>query len=62
MAEGKKLDQAGMLAISRLPGRQEMLAQLAGAMAGGPRNLLWLMKALPTKMVGLLNALKDKKQ
>lgn len=61
VAEGKKLDEAGMITISRLPGRQEMLAQLAGGMAAGPRNLLWLMKALPTKMAGLLDALKDKK-
>ena len=62
VVEGKKLDEAGLLTISRLPGRQEMLAQLAGGMAAGPRNVLWLMKALPTKMVGLLSALKDKKQ
>ena len=62
VAEGKRLDEAGMLAISRLPGRQEMLAQLAGGLSAGPRNVLWLMKALPTKMVGLLSALKEKKQ
>jgi len=61
VAEGKALDEAGMLAISRLLSRQEMLAQLAGGMSAMPRNMLWLMKALPTKMVGLLNALKDKK-
>jgi large subunit ribosomal protein L10 len=62
VAEGRALDEAGMLTISRLPGRKEMLAQLAGGMAAGPRNFLWLTKALPTKMAGLLNALKDKKQ
>lgn len=62
IAEGKLLDEAGLLAISRLPGRQEMLAQLAGGLAANPRKMLGLMKALPTKMAGLLNALKDKKQ
>jgi len=62
VAEGKKLDEAGMLAISRLPGRREMLAQLAGGLSAGPRNLLGLMSALPVKMAGLLNALQGKKQ
>lgn len=62
LAEGKPLDEAGMLAISRLPSRQGLLAQLAGGLAAGPRNLLWLMQALPAKMVGLMVSLKDKKK
>ncbi len=62
LVEGKKIDSESVKELSRLPGRKELLAQLAQDLAGGPRKLLWLMKALPEKMARLLVALKEKKE
>lgn len=61
IVEGSKLDAAGIAELSRLPSRQELLAQFAGGLASGPRQMLMLMKALSQKMAGLLDALKNKK-
>lgn len=59
--EGTKVNSVGVEALSRLPSRQELLAQLAGGLSSQPRQMLMLLRALPQKMLGLLNALKDKK-
>ena len=60
--EGKKLEPESVKELSRLPGRAELLALLAQDLAGGPRKLLWLMRAFLEKMVRLLVALKEQKE
>lgn len=59
--EGNKVNAQGVETLSRLPSRKELLAQLAGGFSAGPRQVLMLLKALASKTVGLLAALKDKK-
>ncbi len=61
LIEGNKVNAQGVEALSRLPSRLELLAQLAGGISAGPRKLLGLMQSLQQKMVGLMVSLKDKK-
>lgn len=53
--EGKLLDAEQIKALAKLPGREQLLSMLLGAMNGVPRNLVCVLAAT---VRGLLNALK----
>ncbi len=58
--EGKVLSSAEIDALSKMPGREELLAMLAGAMAATMRNFAGVLGAVQRKFLYGLTALKDK--
>ena len=56
MADGKVLDASQIEAMGKLPGKDQLRAQLLGAMSGVPRNLLGVLNATPRNFVGVLEA------
>jgi large subunit ribosomal protein L10 len=61
MVEGQALKVAAMEAISRLPGRLELLAMLLGTMNAPLRNLMYALKGVSSKLVRTLQAVADQK-
>ncbi len=49
-------------AYSRLPTREELLAKLMSAMNGTAQNLVFVLNAIPQKLVRTLQAVKEKKE
>jgi large subunit ribosomal protein L10 len=54
-------DAAMMEAFSKLPGRNQLLSMLLSAMNGPAQNLVYVLSAVPTKLVRTLQAVADKK-
>jgi len=48
-------------AFSKLPGRKQLIAMLMSAMNGPAQNLVYVLNALPTKLVRTLKAIEEKK-
>ncbi len=61
MVDGQALKVTAMEAISRLPGRQELLAILLGTMNAPLRNLMYALKGVSSKLVRTLQAVADAK-
>jgi large subunit ribosomal protein L10 len=61
MVDGQALRVTAVEAISRLPGRLELLAILLGTMNAPLRNLMYVMKGVSSKLVRTLQAVADKK-
>lgn len=59
--EGKALDPAGIKALSSLPSREVLLAQLLSAMNGVPTSLVRALNNIPVRLLNVLNAIKDQK-
>ena len=59
-SEGKALDVAGVEALSKLPGREEMIAMLLGSLQAPAQNLCYAMNNSVAKFAWALAALKDK--
>lgn len=49
-------------AYSRLPSRDELIAKLMSAMNGTAQNLVFVLNAIPQKLVRTLQAVKEKKE
>ncbi len=62
LVDGQALKVAAVEAISRLPGRLELLAMLLGTMNAPLRNLMYAMKGVGSKLVRTLRAVADKKR
>lgn len=63
LAEGEILDQAGVVALSKQPTRDELVAQLLGLFQAPVTQALAIMQAPVTNMLGLLMAAEaDKNQ
>jgi len=58
--EGKVLSPVDIEALSKVPGRQELLAMLAGALAGTMRNFAGALGAVQRNFVYALTAAKEK--
>lgn len=58
---GKLLSAADIEALSKLPSREEMLAQLMGSMKAPAQNLYNVIAAIPRQLVTVLSAVRDKK-
>ena len=60
--EGKVLDLASIKALSDLPSREELLAQVLAAMIAVPTALVTALSDVPRRMVNVLQAIKDQKE
>ena len=59
---GKLISLAELTALSKLPGREVLLAQLLGTMQAVPTSFVRVLSAVPRKMVYLLAAVKEQKE
>ncbi len=57
--ENKVLDAKGAEAVSKMPGRQELLSEIVGLIMGPGRNLQALFKGPAGKLVGAIEAKAD---
>ncbi len=60
--EGKVLDAEAVKALSKLPGREELLAQLLSVMNGVPAGFVRTLAGVPQKFANVLMAIKDQKE
>lgn len=60
--EGKILDISAIKALSSLPSREVLLAQVLSAMNGVPTALVGVLSALPRQLLNVLQAIKDQKE
>jgi large subunit ribosomal protein L10 len=61
LVDGQALKVTAVEAISRLPGRLELLAMLMGTMNAPLRNLMYAMKGVSSKLVRTLQAVVGQK-
>jgi len=60
--EGKFLDASQIEALSKLPGKNELLAQLLGVLNAPTTNLVCLLSNLLRNLLYVLNGIKEKKE
>lgn len=60
--EGSLLTADDVLALSKLPGRDELLAKLLGTMAAVPTGFVRVLSAIPQKLLYALSAIKEQKE
>jgi len=60
--DGTMLSAADVLALSKLPGRDELLAKLLGTMAAVPTGFVRVLSAIPKKFLYALIAIKEQKE
>jgi large subunit ribosomal protein L10 len=60
--DGKLLDLVAIGALSKLPSREELLAQMLTAMNAVPRSLVNALADVPRRLVNVLNAIKEQKE
>ena len=59
--EGKKVSPEEVKALANLPSKEALIAQLLSTMNGPTTNFVGALSGLLTKLVGTLNAIKEKK-
>jgi len=62
LIEGKAADAAVIVALSKLPGREQVLAMFFGAMGGVIRKFVTTLNEIPRSFVGTLKAVSEKKK
>lgn len=62
MFEGKLLNADEMIALSKLPSKDQLLGQLCGVLAAVPTKLVRTLNAAPSNLVYALQAIKDQKE
>lgn len=60
--EGKLLSNDDLTALSKLPSKEVMLAQLLSTMQAVPTSFVRVLNAIPQKLVYALQAIKDQKE
>jgi large subunit ribosomal protein L10 len=60
--DGKVIDAEGIKRLSKLPSREGLLAQFLSVLNGPARSLLTAMSGVPRNFVGVLHAIKGKKE
>ncbi len=60
--DGSILNADDVLALSKLPGKDQLRAMLLGTMAAVPTGLVRVLNAIPQKLVYGLQAIKDQKE
>jgi large subunit ribosomal protein L10 len=59
---GKLLDVAAIGALSKLPSREELLAQVLGTLNAVPQGLVRALADAPRRLVNVLNAVRDQQE
>lgn len=59
--DGKLLSADDVVALSKLPSREELLAKLLGTMSAVPTSFVRVLSAVPQKLLYALSAIKDQK-
>lgn len=59
---GKLLDRNKIIALSKLPSREELLARLLYTLNGVPTSFVRVLNGIPAKLVYALAAIKDQKE
>lgn len=59
---GKIIDLNGITALSKLPSREALLGQVLSVMNGPARAFVTVLSAVPRNFMGVLNAIKEKKE
>lgn len=59
---GSLLTPENIIALSKLPSREELLSQLLSVLIGVPTGLVRVLNAVPGQLVNVLTAIKDKKE
>lgn len=62
MLDGKSLTPEDLVALSKLPSREVMLAKLLSVMAAVPTSFVQVLNAVPRSLVYTLQAIKEKKE
>jgi large subunit ribosomal protein L10 len=62
IVEGTVVDESGITDISKLPSRQELIAQFVGLLAAPMSNLLGAITQMQSKVLYALDAVKEKKE
>ncbi|MFZ5797674.1 MAG: 50S ribosomal protein L10 [Desulfobulbaceae bacterium] len=62
MLDGKVLSSADVVALSKLPGKKELQAMLLGTLAAVPTGLVRVLNGVPSKLVYVLQAIKEQKE
>lgn len=60
--EGSVLTAEDVLALSKLPSKEELLAKLLGTMAAVPTGFVRVLSAVPQKLLYALTAIKEQKE
>ncbi|MHB8810715.1 MAG: 50S ribosomal protein L10 [Desulfobulbaceae bacterium] len=60
--DGKVLSGDDVVALSKLPGKQELRAKLLGTLAAVPTGLVRVLNGVPSKLVYVLQAIKEQKE
>lgn len=60
--QGKVIDEEGLKALSTLPSKPQLLAQVLGTMNAVPTNFVSVLANVMRSMLNVLTALKDKKE
>lgn len=60
--EGKMLRAEDVVALSKLPSREELLGKLLGTMAAVPTGFVRVLSAVPQKLLYAFSAIKDQKE
>ncbi len=62
IVEGRYIDEKGIMALSKLPTREELLAKMLGSMNAPVSNLVGVLSATLRSLLYALNAVKDQKE
>ncbi len=62
MLDGKVLSEADVLALSKLPGKDQLRAQLLAVLNQVPTGLVRVLNGVPSKLVYALQAIKEQKE
>jgi len=60
--EGSMLTADDVVALSKLPSREELLAKLLGTMAAVPTGFVRVLSAVPQKLLYAISAIKEQKE
>jgi large subunit ribosomal protein L10 len=60
--DGTLLSADDVVALSKLPSRDELLAKLLGTMSAVPTGFVRVLSAVPQKLLYALSAIKDQKE
>jgi len=60
--EGEKIDEAQLIALSKLPSKEVLLAKLLSTWTAVPTGLVRVLNGVPGKLVYALQAIKDQKE